>query len=264
MLWTSVVVIRAPLAPSGCPMAIEPPRTLTFSGSSFSIRMQAMACEAKASFSSIRSMSASFMPARLSAFFVAGTGPVPITAGSTPTTAVATTRTSGFRPSDLAFSSDMTSSAAAPSFNGELLPAVTVPMPGMKAGFSARQRFHAGVGAHALIEVDQDAVALFVATPDRQHLALEFAFGLCGGGQLMTAQGELVLLFARDALRLRQELGGDAHRQGALGSAMKQLGIQVNAGVHRNVLHVFQAADDLHVFEAGHDGVRRLVDRLQA
>ena len=38
-------------------------------------------------------------PARFSAFCVAGTGPVPITAGSTPTTAVATTRTSGFRPS---------------------------------------------------------------------------------------------------------------------------------------------------------------------
>ncbi len=40
-------------------------------------------------------------------------------------------------PSDLAFSSDMTSSAAAPSLSGELLPAVTVPMPGMKAGLSA-------------------------------------------------------------------------------------------------------------------------------
>ena len=68
---------------------------------------------------------------------MAGTGPVPITAGSTPTTAVATIRTSGLRPSALAFSSDMTSSAAAPSFSGELLPAVTVPMPGMNAGLSA-------------------------------------------------------------------------------------------------------------------------------
>ena len=45
---------------------------------------------------------------------------------------------------------------------------------------------------------------------------------------------------------------------------MKQLGIQVDAGVHRNVLHVLQPADDLHVFEAGHDGVRSLVDGLQA
>ena len=46
--------------------------------------------------------------------------------------------------------------------------------------------------------------------------------------------------------------------------AVEQLGVQVDPGVHRNVLHVFQAADDLHVLEAGHDGVRGLVDGLQA
>jgi hypothetical protein len=73
----------------------------------------------------------------LSTFCVAGTGPVPITAGSTPTTAVASTRASGLSPSALARSADMISSAAAPSFSGELLPAVTVPTPGMKAGLSA-------------------------------------------------------------------------------------------------------------------------------
>ncbi len=98
--------------------------------------MQAMACAANASLSSTKSISLSFMPARFRAFFVAGTGPVPITAGSTPTTAVATIRTSGFSPSSLAFSSDMISRAAAPSLSGELLPAVTVPIPGMNAGLS--------------------------------------------------------------------------------------------------------------------------------
>ena len=50
-------------------------------------------------------------PARLSAFWVAGTGPVPMTAGSTPTTAVARMRTIGLRPKDLARSSDMIRSA---------------------------------------------------------------------------------------------------------------------------------------------------------
>ena len=45
---------------------------------------------------------------------------------------------------------------------------------------------------------------------------------------------------------------------------MEQLGVEVDACVHRDVLHVLQAADDLHVFEAGHDGVRGLVDGLQA
>ena len=105
------------------------------------------------------------MPARSSAFCVAGTGPVPITAGSTPTTAVATTRTSGLSPSDSARSSDMMSSAAAPSLSGELLPAVTVPRPGMKAGLSAARVSQAAIRAHALIHVDFDAPARFRRAP---------------------------------------------------------------------------------------------------
>ena len=142
---------------------------------------------------------------------MAGTGPVPITHGSTPTTAVATTRTSGFKPSSFAFSSDMTSSAAAPSLSGELLPAVTVPIPGMNAGLSAARASSAGVRPHALILLDQDAVARFVAAPDGNDLSLELARRLRGRGRLMAAQGERVLLFARNALRLGQELGRHAH-----------------------------------------------------
>ncbi len=41
----------------------------------------------------------------------------------------------GFSPSSVAFSSDMMSTAAAPSFSGQALPAVTVP-PSRKAGWS--------------------------------------------------------------------------------------------------------------------------------
>ena len=82
-------------------------------------------------------MSDNFNPARRSTFCVAGTGPVPITAGSTPTTADASTRTSGLSPSDSAFSGDMINIAAAPSLSGELLPAVTVPRTGKNAGLSA-------------------------------------------------------------------------------------------------------------------------------
>ena len=54
--------------------------------------------EAKASLSSMRSRSSTPMPARSSALRVAGTGPKPMTAGSTPATAVDTTRASGLRP----------------------------------------------------------------------------------------------------------------------------------------------------------------------
>ena len=63
----------------------------------------------------------------------------------------------------------------------------------------------------------------------------------------MAGEGELVLLLARDALRLGQELGGDAHHQRAFAGAREQLGVEVDAGIHRDVVHVLQAADDLHV-----------------
>ena len=39
-----------------------------------------------------------------------------------------------------------------------------------------------------------------------------------------------------------------AHHQRAFARALEELGVQIDAGVHRNVLHVLQAADDLHVF----------------
>ena len=87
---------------------------------------------------------------------------------------------------------------------------------------------------------------------------------LRGGRSLVPAQGERVLLLAGDALRLGEELGGDAHVQRGLAGAREELGVEVQVGVHRDVVHVLQPADDLHVLKAGHDRVRRLVERLQA
>ena len=49
--------------------------------------MTASAWQAKASFSSMRSMSASVRPACLSAFGIASTGPMPMISGGTPATA---------------------------------------------------------------------------------------------------------------------------------------------------------------------------------
>ena len=80
----------------------------------------------------------------------------------------------------------------------------------------------------------------------------------------MAGQGEAVLLLAADALRLREELGRDAHHQGALAGAREQLGVEIDARIHRDVVHVLQAADDLHVLGIGQDRVRRLGERLQA
>ena len=54
---SSVAAMRAPLAPSGWPSAIEPPLTFVFAGSNRSSRMHAIACAAKASLISTRSRS---------------------------------------------------------------------------------------------------------------------------------------------------------------------------------------------------------------
>ena len=61
---------------------------------------------------------------------------MPIYAGSTPADTVFSTRAMGFSPSSLAFSSDMITMAAAPSFTPEALPAVTVPFSFLNTGRS--------------------------------------------------------------------------------------------------------------------------------
>ena len=52
---------------------------------------------------------------------------MPMISGDIAVTPVATIRASGVRPSSRALVSDMMTTAAAPSFSGQQLPAVTVP-----------------------------------------------------------------------------------------------------------------------------------------
>ena len=75
------------------------------------------------------------MPARFSALLVAGRGPIPITAGSTPATAMLFILANGFNPNFFTAASLAKSIAAAPSFMPLLFPAVTVPSL-MNAGFN--------------------------------------------------------------------------------------------------------------------------------
>ena len=58
---------------------------------------------------------------------VAGTGPMPISAGSTPTVAQCVSRASGVRPWVRTPCADASSSAAAPSTMPDAFPAVTQP-----------------------------------------------------------------------------------------------------------------------------------------
>ena len=66
---------------------------------------------------------------------MAGIGPRPMISGRIAATVEATIFAFGSTPSARAFSSDITSTAAAPSFSGQELPAVTVPF-SLKAGAS--------------------------------------------------------------------------------------------------------------------------------
>ena len=90
-------------------------------------RAEGITWAANASLISTMSMSAIVIPARLSACFEASIGPRPMNSGSSAERPVATTRAIGLMPSSLARRSDITTTAAAPSFRGQALPAVTVP-----------------------------------------------------------------------------------------------------------------------------------------
>ena len=97
--------------------------------------MHASDCDANASFSSTTCMSEGCRPAFSSALSDEGTGPIPMKSGCTPAGAADTSRASGFSPRCFAFVSDINTSAVAPSFKGDALPAVTDPF-SAKAGFS--------------------------------------------------------------------------------------------------------------------------------
>src|SRR5260370_1092490 len=75
---SKVVTIRAPEQPSGWPMAIAPPLTLTRPGSALSSSTTATDWAANASLISSRPTSSSRQPARPSALCMAGTGPIPL------------------------------------------------------------------------------------------------------------------------------------------------------------------------------------------
>ena len=79
-------------------------------------------------------------------------GPNPMISGDNPDTPVATTRASGVIPSSLARTSLMITSAAAPSFNGHALPAVTVPST-WNTGFKLASPSSVVCGARRLVGV---------------------------------------------------------------------------------------------------------------
>lgn len=82
------------------------------------------------------------------------------------------------------------------------------------------------------------------------------------GGKLVTAKCEFILPLAADAMRLRQEFGRNAHVNRAARCDLIELGVDVQVEVHRQMLHVLQAADDLNIRISRGNRVRRLMQRL--
>mmetsp|Transcript_31721 Transcript_31721/g.73848 ORF Transcript_31721/g.73848 Transcript_31721/m.73848 type:complete len:266 (-) Transcript_31721:312-1109(-) len=119
--------MRAPDAPRGWPSAMAPPFKLVRAMSSLSACAHAMTCGANASLISTRSTLESSTPARSAAALMAGTGPMPILVGSTPTTAHDTSSASGLSPCCSTAASLATTSEAAPSQMPEAEPACTTP-----------------------------------------------------------------------------------------------------------------------------------------
>ncbi len=122
-------MIRTPVAAMGCPKEIPDP--WAFSRSSSASTPHSVSTlktwQAKASLISMTSMSVSDSPVRSRTFWVAGTGPMPMNAGSHPAADQPTSQAMGSSPMLSTASSATTRQAAAASFCWEAFPAVTVP-----------------------------------------------------------------------------------------------------------------------------------------
>ena len=121
----SVTNTLVPEAPIGCPRAMAPPLTFTFSLGIPKSFITAKLCAANASFDSTKSKSLISQPAFFKACFDAGIGPDPIKDGSTPHVAQETILPNGFKFLFLASLAFIKTNAAAPSLIPEALPGVT-------------------------------------------------------------------------------------------------------------------------------------------
>ena len=181
-------------------------------------------CDANASFSSQTSMSSTRRPCRFSSLGTAKTGPMPISSGSHPAMAYPRNTSKGSMPSAFARAPDMTSVADAPSDSCDEFPAVTLPWPlaVSNTGGSLREALQGRVGTIALVAIDvrllfaNSFAALLVqhGAPHlhRRDLGGEEPFPLGARRPLLTGERVFILRFAADAVALRHDLRGVAHR----------------------------------------------------
>src|SRR6185437_13794776 len=270
---TMVPVIMAPVAPSGWPIAMAPPLTLSFSSGMFRSFWNFSTTDANASLISTRSMSSRVRPARSSTLRVAGVGPVSMMTGSAPLVAVATTRAGGVRTDQHQRGAvDNAGAVAAGVHVVDLLDEVVLLQrhvveaahlaDTVERGLELAQAFQGGVGTHVLIVVE-DHQAVLVA--HRDHRLGEVAARPGRGGLLLAAQGKAVDVVAGEALDGRDQVGTDALRH----EPDRIVGFRVQrpraaVGAHRHPAHRLHATGEHQVVPAGTHLLRGQVNRLQA
>src|SRR5215210_1388235 len=246
----SVVMMRAPVMPKGCPSAIAPPWGFIFSSGMLHSAMIGITWAANASFSSTVSTSSMDMPARSRTFLIAQIGATPMYSGSLAAVAEAMMRARGFRPSSSAFVSDMTSTAAAPSFSGHELPAVTLPS-SLKAG-SSWESFSSVALGHVLRGQAHRDVGVRLPVVSLQLLVLVLRAGALDGlvvaGHPLHAGGDVGIALARgdrvrrlaDRLEARCAVAGDGR---AVRREREPLGQEGDYPAHVEALEALREAD---------------------
>ena len=238
--------------------------------------MHGTICAANASLISTTSMSPIVMPVSASSFWIAGIGPSPMISGR------GSRRRSrrrcghcGFKPRVARLSSDMISSAAAPSLSGQALPAVTVP-PSLNAGFSAAS-FSSVVPARGpsslvtTVSGKLDLVALLVGLPcARATVTGTISLSKWPDDRLDRAglgdDRPLVLGLAADLAAIGHVLGRQPHRDvdvvgGALGAV--ELVVELERRAAARARDGLDAGGDVGVALARLDRVEGHARRLQ-
>ena len=80
----------------------------------------------------------------------------------------------------------------------------------------------------------------------------------------MALDGERILLLAADAVKTREVLRREPHRECRHAVAGEELGAGIESRSHREVVHVLHSSRDEHLVAAGRDAPCSLVDRLEA
>ena len=188
-----------------------------------------------------------------------------MSSGRIAATVEAMIRARGLRPSDAAFSADMTSTAAAPSLSGQALPAVTVPCSGSKTGFSA--------ASFSIVVFGRGPSSLVSSPPSGSVTATislsKWPDSCAATARVCEIERPFVLRLARDLAARGDLLGGQAHRdvdvvRRALRAVeLRVLGLLGDARAEPGARDGLDAGGDVLVALAGLDRVEGHAQRLQ-